>query len=404
MSLRKVAISALFCAVAVFAPAQQVENPRFRALDDIITSAIQAKVFPGAVLIVGRPEGVFWMKPYGAHTYEPGAKPMTIDTLFDLASVSKVVGTTACAMALIEAGKLGLDDSVSRYVPAFSGNPGIKIRHLLTHISGLPAYTATKKAEAGRKPGQTSADALIDHIGTLATTSTAGKASRYSCLNMLTMARVNENVLRERMDDYLTTRVFGPLGMSDTVYRLSDEQKQRCAPTAKTASGGWNNGEIHDPLANYHTSADHCPGNAGLFSTAVDLARYCTMILNQGRVPNGAIFQPQTVADMTSNEVPPEIKEKRGFGWDLFVSPWYSTPDNQTDANGIAGHTGYTGTFIWVDKKSRTYIVLLANRTIPNGANPEDGRIIQVRKQVCAEVLGLLPEYESFRGKIENWK
>jgi serine-type D-Ala-D-Ala carboxypeptidase len=389
--------------LAAALPAGAADDPKLAGLDDIITSAIAAKVFPGAVLIVGKPDGIRWQKAYGRQTYDADAKPIAIDTVFDLASVTKVVGTATGAMALIEDGKLTLDDPVSKHIPEFTSGAkvGVTVRDLLTHVSGLPSYTQYQKAEQGRQPGDTSADALIKHIASLELRQRPRTKVTYSCLNMLTMARVNEAALGGRMDEYLATRVYKPLGMNDTVWKLSEEQRDRCAPTMKAADGSLNCGKIHDPLANYYTPDAHCPGNAGLFSTAGDLARYCTMILNEGRGPEGQVFKPETVAEMTRNQMPAGINDNRGFGWDIYTSRMLSTPLNDLDKNAVVAHTGYTGTLIWVDKKSKTYVVLLANRTVPNGANAEDGRISGVRRELVSAVLHQIPDYAAISQKID---
>jgi CubicO group peptidase (beta-lactamase class C family) len=369
-------------------------------LDAVIQQGLDTRVFPGAVLIVGKPGKVLWAKAYGRLTYEPDAKPMTFDTLFDLASVSKVVGTATAAMAAYEDGKLAFDDLVSKYIPGFgaNGKDRVTLRHLMSHVSGLPAWAQHTEIEKGRQASESKADAAIRYYAALKPRADAGTTVIYSCLNMQTMARVVETATGQRLEDLLKKRVYGPLGMTDTTYVLSDEQKARCAPTLKRPNGTILCGSVHDPLASYHGVTDHCPGNAGLFSTAPDLARFCEMILNGGTLGGTRVLKTATVRQMTSVQTPPGITNLRALGWDVYQEPPYATPLNQTTDSLCMGHTGYTGTLIWLDKRSKYYVVFLTNRVWPNDASKRKGEpsITTMREGVLRTVLNSVPEYAKF--------
>lgn len=399
MGVRIAPLFFLLLASAAFAKEPAVpQDSRFNKVDDIITSAIAQKVMPGAVLIIGTPDKILWQKAYGHYTYEPTAKAMTLDTLFDMASVSKVVGTATAAMALLEEGKIKLDDPVAKYIPAFASHDkgAVTLQDLLTHVSGLPPYVAAAKAEKERKPGMTTADAMINCIANLAPTTAPRTRVIYSCLNAQTMARVNETVLNGRQDDFLKEKVYGPLGMKDTCYLLSDDQKSRCAPTTIRPDGKLLCAEAHDPIANYHSAKDHCPGNAGVFSTGPDLARYCSMILKRGELDGKRVFKPETIDQMTAVQTPEWIHDLRGLGWDIYTSAPWTTSLNQTNATRVIGHTGFTGTLIWLDKNTKTYVVFLTHRVFPNGIGEEDQRLTPVRKQICDLVLRAQDAYKDY--------
>lgn len=375
-----------------------VETPALRGVDAAVQRGLEEKAYPGAVLIIGQPGRILWAKAYGRHTFEPDSRPMTLDTIFDLASVSKVVGTATVAMGLIEEGKLGLDDRVSSHLPIFGtgGKEEVTVRDLLTHVSGLKAYERPERAEANRRPGESTADAMIRRIAEMETEYTPRTKLVYSCLNAQIMARVNEIVSGRRMDDYLQEKVYGPLGMKDTLYRLDGARLERTAPTTRDEDGRTTPGEIHDPIARYHSPEEHCPGNAGLFSTAPDLARYCEMILLEGQAGGRQIFKPETVRLMTSLQTPEEVRDLRALGWDIYTTAPYCTRFNQTDETRVIGHTGFTGTLILLDKLSRTYAVFLTNRVWPDEPEPSARIVSRVRREIWDTVLRALPEYRSW--------
>jgi CubicO group peptidase (beta-lactamase class C family) len=370
----------------------------FTSIDSIVQAGIDKKQYPGAVLVIGRKSDVLYQKAYGRHTFEPDAKPMTIDTLFDLASVTKVVATASTAMALVEDGKINLDATVGQYLDGFStgGKESARVRDLLTHVSGLKAYDSVANAEKMRTTGVSSADALLMRIASLPASNAPRTTTTYSCLNMLTQARVNENVLGGRQDDYITSRLYSRLGMKDTTYLPTDEQLERTAPSVRKADGSGLIGKVHDPLASYHSPDDHCPGNAGLFSTAPDLARFCEMTVQEGKFKGQQVYKPETIRMMTAIQTPPELSNVRGLGWDIYPRPPYSTPLNNVDGKRVVAHTGYTGTMLWLDMNTGAYMVFLTNRTYPDDSSESGRGVSRARREIIEMILRSQPEYQEY--------
>lgn len=369
-----------------------------RKMDQRVETAISRDITPGAVLLVARNGRILNERAFGYRRLEPQREPMTLDTIFDLASLSKVFGTATATMLLLEDGKLHLDDRVAQYIPEFAaeGKDDVRIFNLLTHSSGLKAYDDWKAAEKERG-SLTQADALIQRISRLPKLYPTGQYSVYSCLNYLTLARVNEVAAGESQHHLLRRRVWEPLGMKDTGYLLTREQLARCAPTALKSDGTRMLGETHDPLANYYQSTEqHCPGNAGLFSTARDLSIFCQMILNEGAYGGQRVFKPETIRMMTSPQstLPtydpktqgPGGNSRRGLGWIVYLDTPYNHP---AAADGsFIGHTGYTGTYAWIDKNSGSFIVYVANAVY----SKDPPQINDSRREVTTAFLeGLYP-------------
>lgn len=374
-----------------------VRTAELAELDRIVQSGADSKLYPGALLIVGRGDTVRWAQVHGRETYEPDSAPIQFNTLFDLASVSKLVGTTSAAMLHIEDGKLRPDDTVASHFPGFeaNGKQNITIRELMCHVSGLPAYTNKDKVEKTRKADETPADSLARTYAEMPLAYPTGTKYLYSCLNFQTMARVNENIAGRRMEDLLIERVYGPLNMNDTRYTLTPEQRARTAPTHRDAKGDLCRGETHDPLARYHQAAAHCPGNAGLFSTGPDLVNYCRMILNKGTYRGQRIFEPETIAAATCRQTPADIKGIHALGFDIFNQKPYATDLHQADGGRVVGHFGFTGTLIWMDQRTGSYFIFLTNRTFPSKPGDIDATpdITPIRKAIAETVLRSIPEY-----------
>lgn len=347
-----------------------MESPRLMmGIQTAVNDAIARGDTPGAVVAWGH-RGQFTVMPVGNRALNPDVA-MTADTLFDLASVSKVVGTATATMLLFEDGKLAPDMHVAERFPAFaqSGKEGVTVEDLLTHRSGLQAYDQPAKAEANRGEREP-ADALLDHIASLKPVYERGQKIEYSCLNFLTLARVNELAAGRSQQSLLGDRVWGPLGMVNTTYRLTDDQRARVAPTFREMPASRTPGDVHDPLAYYHQSTDeHCSGNAGLYADAQDLARYCQMILGEGEYidPQGKavrVLQADTVRTMTTlhAELPARKGDdtlRRGWGWMMFHERPWTHP--AAPEGSVFGHMGYTGTMLWLDKNSDVFVVVLTN-------------------------------------------
>lgn len=396
-------VSVLFtssCAGKRMPAIKETTSPDLARLDLVVDEGLQAKVFPGAVLIVGQPGKVLWAKAYGHTTYDEAAPSMTLDSIFDLASVSKVIGTTSAALKLMDEGKLSPDDAVSRYIPGFdsNGKEGDTVRDLMTHVSGLKAYESKDVVEKERTEGELTSDALITHYAALKASYPPRSKVVYSCLNFQTTARVTENITGERMEAFLKREVYGPLGMKDTVYTLSPDQLRRAVPTLKKDDGSVLLGKVHDPLASYHGFEEHCPGNAGLFASPRNVARYMEMIANGGELAGVRIYSKDILDKAMAIQTPPAVDEQRGLGWDIYENPPWLTGLNKTPDSYVVGHTGYTGTLIWLDKKTKTYVVFFTNRVYPDDRTAPEGKpsITTVRKNVCDAVLRSQPVYAAW--------
>lgn len=337
-----------------------------KKLDDQVDAGIAEGIYPGGVLLAGIGNDALPVTVSGNMSLDPDVA-MRPDAMFDLASVSKVLGTATMTMLLIEDGRLTLDTRAADVFPEYgaNGKDDIRIRHLLTHSSGLKPYENWKSAEEIRGEA-TQDEALFRRISALEEQYPTGEAINYSCLNFLSLARINEKVAGESQDAFLRRRVWQPLGMADTTYHPTAEQYARLASPFRS----WPDGKprIHDPLADYYSVGEHCSGNAGLYSTAADMGRYCRMILNGGELDGVRVMRPETVAAMTAvHAALPhwEGKDKqgepwrRGLGWHVYADAPWTHPNAPPDS--AIGHTGYTGTFVWMDLNAKTWVVFLTN-------------------------------------------
>jgi CubicO group peptidase (beta-lactamase class C family) len=351
-------------------------------VDEIVQAAIGNKEFPGAVLLVARNGKIVLRKAYGESQWVPEHRPMTVDMIFDLASVTKPVATATSIMILVERGKIRLWDKVKDYIPEFvpyiqeGGNPGedARIWHLLTHTSGLLSYTDNADtAELEKLYGQSCpTETLVKHIAQLKKTAPPGKVFTYSCLGYISMAYILQKVTGETIAEFSEKNIFKPLKMDHTFYTPPEKYRDLCVPTL-VVDGKPLIGIVHDPLARLQGGIS---GNAGLFSTADDLAIFAQMMLNKGEFMGVRILSPLTVERMTSI-YPLVAFSGRGLGWDLDSD--YST--NGGDIFGLSayGHSGYTGTSIWVDPETETFVIFLTN-----SVHPEDkGKIIPLRSEVA---------------------
>ena len=377
-----------------------IDVATFQSIDDIIKEAINKKDAPGAVLLVGKDDKIVYHKAYGNRRVEPYVEPMTKDTIFDLASCSKVLGASAMTMLLIQDGKLTLDTRVADIIPQFAqhGKGDVTVWNLLTHTSGLAPYCNWKEAEKQRED-ETSADALINYIASLEKRYPTGEYYLYSCLNFLTLARVNETVANQSMHSFLKGRLWDPLGLESTGYILTPEQIARTAPTSKGSSTE-NVGVVHDPLAHYYKATrEHCPGNAGLFMSAEDMAVIAQLVLNRGMYNMVRIYEPETIDLWTRPHMTlpkydakkePDHKgdlNRRALGWINYLGPPHVS--KQAPDASFIGHTGWTGTYIWIDKHAGTFLVFNTNTVHPEGPP----KIHPYRKRITQVLLSSLEEY-----------
>ena len=360
--------------------------PAFARVDEIVQAGIAAKAAPGAVVLIGRGDQTVYEKAYGTRATVPSTEPMTLDTVFDLASLTKVVATTTAVMTLVEQGRVRLNDPVASFVPGFDryGKAGITVRHLLTHVSGL-------RPDVDLHPwtGYDAAMALaIDEVPTAA----PGEQFVYSDINFFLLGDIVSRVTGESLDKYLTRVVFGPLGLRDTGFLPAKTLLPRIAPTERCAEqDAWPckrpdaaplRGVVHDPTARRMGGV---AGHAGLFSTAQDLQRFARMLINGGELDGVRILSPATVARMITPVTLPANAGTRGLGWDIDTS--FSSNRGDLFPIGSYGHTGFTGTSLWIDPASKSYVIFLSSRLHPDGVG--DVGVLRSRiATVAAAVIG----------------
>jgi CubicO group peptidase (beta-lactamase class C family) len=342
--------------LAVAAPAEVGMDAGLSAtLDWLAASAIADRAASGIAIAVGRHGRLVHLRGYGHVDWAAGAPQVTDSTLFDLASVTKVVATTTAAMILEEEGRLALDRRVSYYVPQITdpAKQPITVRQVLTHRGGFEAFAPLYRTIRGR-------DAYLDSINARPLVNAPGGRVVYSDWDLILAQAVIERITGEPLDAFTARRVFSPLGMRDTGFRPAASLRPRIAATEVDSARGLIWGEVHDPNA---WAMGGVAGHAGLFGSARDLAVFAQMLLNGGEYGGARIVRPQTVARWTS---PQGVASSRALGWD--------TPSGQSSAGRFFsprsfGHTGYTGTSIWIDPERSLFIVLLTNRVNPTSEN-----------------------------------
>ena len=334
---------------ASFNPAKLAE------MDSAITNAIGEKRLPGAVLWIEH-NGSVYSKAYGRRAITPREEPMTPDTIFDAASLTKVLACTPAVTLLVERGQIDPDAAASRYLPEFKGDgkEAITIRQLLTHTSGL-------RSGIGRSPPWKGVDAAIRLACAEKLQSPPGAVFRYSDINFFVLGEIVQRVSGRKLEEFCAQELYRPLRMTDTGFLPPREKLQRIAPT-EPADGVMLRGTVHDPTARLMGGV---AGHAGVFTTAADLARYARMLLNGGELDGARIFKPGTVALMTAVHTPTNLLARRGLGWDIDTA--YSRPRGRVFPLGSFGHTGFTGTALWIDPFSKTFWIFLSNRVHPDG-------------------------------------
>ncbi len=348
-------------------------------LDSLMAEAIDRHDFPGAVLLVGREGRVVYRRAFGESQIVPHKQPMEVDLVFDLASITKPVATATSIMVLVERGRLRLWDKVKDFIPEFTpfvtvrGFPGEDARlfHLLTHTSGLPPYADAKDVEA-KYGNPCPTETLVLHIARIRKQAPPGTTFIYSCLNYITLAHIVQVVSGQDIAAFSAETIFRPLGLERTFYNPPADIVPLCVPT-QVEEGKLLRGVVHDPLARLQGGIS---GNAGLFSTADDLAVFCQMILNKGEYAGRRILSPLTVERMT--EIYPRLQAAgRGFGWDLASD--YGTVRGDLFGADSFGHSGYTGTSVWIDPETAAFVIFLTNRVHPD----DKGDIISLRSRVA---------------------
>jgi uncharacterized protein YbbC (DUF1343 family) len=346
----------------------------FSNIDAIMNAAIARGTIPGGVVLIGHNGKVVYRKAYGMRSLEPDKEAMTVDTIFDLASLTKCIATAPSVMKLVQEGKVRLNEPVAAYLPEFAknGKRDITVRELLTHFSGLAEDLDLKTEWKGR-------DAAYQMVMDQKPVIPPGSRFLYSDINFETLGFLVEKVSGMSLDEYAAKNIFVPLEMNDTRFLPPAAWIPRIAPTEYDESHHMMRGVVHDPTARRMGGV---AGHAGLFSTADDLAKYAHDILSGFRV-----LAPSTIEKMITPQQPPTSATLRGLGWDI-DSP-YSSPRGEIFPVGSFGHTGYTGTSLWIDPASQSYVILLTNSVHPHGHN---SAIVPLRARVAtaaAESLGL---------------
>jgi len=345
-------------------------------IGNIVRAQIQAGRIPGAVVVVGGSDGVLYRHAFGYRELAPQRIAMTPDTIFDLASLTKAVATSIAVMQLDERGKLELDAPVARYWPAFgsNGKEPITVRQLMTHYSGLAADLDLANQWSGY-------NTALEMIIAGKPLYPPGTHYAYSDVNFEALGEVVRRVSGMQLDAYCAANIFAPLGMTDTEFRPPASDRVRIAPTL-FVDGHLRLGEVHDPTA---ARMGGVSGHAGLFSTADDLAVFARMLLNGGRWRGVRILTSRSINEMTIPQSPTGAPHLRGLGWDV-AAPLGSNRD-QLSPVGSFGHTGFTGTMLWIDPVSKTFVVILTNRTYPDG----NGNAGTLRKEILALVSEHMP-------------
>ena len=383
---------------------QGISAERIAGMDAIINASIEKKELPGAVVLVARHGKIVWRKAYGALAVEPQREAMTLDTIFDLASLTKVVATTTSIMMLIEEGKIRLADPVVQFIPEMKGEgrDAITIEQLMTHTSGFAPDFDLRDRWRGYEEA-------MKRLYREPLRSQPGTRFVYSDINYIALGEVVHRVSGMMLDEFARRNIFVPLGMRDTGFNPSSNLRARIAPTERRraqmnylgdsgANAGaegeqWLRGQVHDPTS---FRMGGVAGHAGLFSTANDLAIFCQMLLNGG-VYNGArILSPMTIATMTRPRVVAENGAARGLGWDLASS--FSSNRGDLFPLGSFGHTGFTGTSIWIDPASDSFIVFLSNRVHPDGK----GDVGPLRGRVASIVAGSITDTTVTKARDES--
>ncbi len=407
---------------------QQVgfDAERLQNADYVINQSIEAGEMPGAVLAVVRDGKMAYLKAYGNRSIFPTAEPMTANSIFDMASCSKTLGTAVSFMTLVDKGLIRLQDAVSVYLPGFknwegeNGKSTIRVEHLLTHTSGIPSYVSPKHIRETYGENANT-DSLIAYIGSCRRDFKPGTKFQYSCLNFITLQKILEKVTGMTLRDYAKKHVFEPLGMKHTDYLpchydakknlwvndqnvvVTDEalyttddysiksntsKGYYIVPTEKQSKDGKTCfvGQVHDPLAR---EINHgISGNAGLYTTAEDAAILCAALQNGGELNGVRILSPLAVKAMRT--VPrDEYDQGRSLGWDVFSS--YASNLGNLFSTETYGHTGYTGTSVLIDPVNDVSIILLTNRVHPDDANS----VTRLRTLVANAVAGALLDLDT---------
>lgn len=339
------------------------------AIDAAVDRSIAAGEIPGVVFQVGHRGKIIYHKAFGLRSVRPQAEPMTTDTIFDVASITKPVATASSIMALVQDGRLRLNSRVADHWPEWGqeGKELVTIRQLLTHTSGLsawaPYHRELKTPDEPEPLGYR--EQVLTRVAARKLDHPPDSRFVYSDLGFITLGEIVRRVSGVSIELFARDRIFMPLEMRETGYTPPPEWRPRVAPTTERG-GRFLRGAVHDENA---FISGGIAGHAGLFSTTNDLGRLCRMMLSSDRESREKYpLSPYTVRRMTTPQTPPGLP-RRGLGWDIDTA--YSHVRGDLLPLGSFGHTGFTGAYIWIDPYSETYIIGLSNRLHPDGkGNP----------------------------------
>jgi uncharacterized protein YbbC (DUF1343 family)/CubicO group peptidase (beta-lactamase class C family) len=353
-------------------------------LDSIVHDAIHDGQIPGAVVLVWHNGQVVYRKAFGDRSLEPRREPMTVDTIFDIASLTKVVATTTAVMQLVQKGEVRLNDPVTKYIPEFAenGKEDITVRNLLTHYSGLRGDLDLVQPWQGR-------DTAFRMALAEKPVYSPGAGFLYSDINFITLGALLERVSGDTLDAYCAKKIFIPLQMTHTRFLPPVAWRPKIAPTEYDEQGKMLRGVVHDPTSRRMGGV---AGHAGIFSTADDLSKFAQALLN-----GSLVLSKEIIEKMTTPQQPPTSQVLRGLGWDI-DSP-FSSNRGELLPVGSFGHTGFTGTSIWIDPTTRTYVILLTNSVHPRGR----GTAIALRSKLATAVAAALPLTVSEKDEL-RWK
>lgn len=355
----------------------------------VIEQAIDSREIPGAVLAVVKDGKMAYLKAYGNKQVYPTTIKMDINTVFDLASLTKPLATAISAMILVERGELRLLDKVNLFIPNFqgwtdkNGTKDIRVIDLMTHTSGLPAYAPV--AEMQKRKGATNPDKMIEYIASIRRDFQPQTNFQYSCLNYITLQRIIETITKQSLQTFAKQNIFDVLRMTHTDYNPTGETLKRTAPTSRIQGSDVLNGVVHDPLARIMNLG--VSGNAGLFSDANDLAILVATLQNNGEYNGKRILSPLAVKTMRT--VPRATKDiGRTPGWDVFTP--YSSNNGDLFGPNTYGHSGFTGTSIIIDPDTNTSVIVLTNSVHLNNG----GNVVRLRSLIANIVAASIKSIE----------
>lgn len=389
MTKLSMALATLVTAGVAAAPSPSWTEALAERFDAAVADVMEREQIPGAVILVGHREGdewVTWQQAYGAMQVSPERRAMPLDAIFDLASMTKPIATGTSILILQDRGLLSVEDRVSQHLAEYdtAEKRDIRIRDLMTHVSGLPSYIG----EADRRPlvdehGYVCPGPMRDMVLTMPLQRPARSAMVYSCLNAITCAQIVERVSGQPFNEFAEQNIFEPLGMGDTSF--SPGPGPRVVPTTQAASAGGEFlcGMVHDPLANMQGGVS---GNAGLFSTAQDLSRFAQMMLGGGAREGVRILSEDAVSQATHDQLSGEISTPhgapahRGLLWETYLP---EPGDEGIETIQGFGHTGYTGTAMRLWPSQQLYVIALTNRV-----HPDDSARVTAFRRMCWRTAG----------------